>query len=60
MCLILFVGATVSGATHDKKIAYGQYLNVLSNAIVKIILLHETGYQGFYPHWNKVLKKAKN
>lgn len=59
MCLILFVGATVSGATHDKKIADQQYLNVLSNAIVKIILLQDTGYQGFAPTGTNIIQALK-
>jgi len=49
LCMILFVGATVKGSTHDKKIADLQYLNVLNEIKAKIILLQDTGYQGFAP-----------
>lgn len=59
LCLILFVGATVSGATHDKKIADQQYLDVLGNAVAKIILLQDTGYQGFAPNGIRVIQPTK-
>lgn len=59
MCLILFVGATVSGATHDKKIAEQQYLHALSNAKAKIILWQDTGYQGFAPNGVKIIQPQK-
>ena len=49
MCLVLFMGATVFGSTHDKKIADQQYLKALTEVMTKIILLQDTGYQGFAP-----------
>jgi len=59
ICLILFVGATVSGSTHDKKIADLQYLDVLAGAVAKIILLQDTGYQGFAPDGIRIVQPLK-
>ncbi len=59
LCLILFVGTTVSGATHDKKIADEQYLGVLGKAMAKIILLQDTGYQGFAPDGIRIIQPKK-
>jgi len=47
ICLILFVGATVCGATHDKKIADQQYRDVIGKAKANVTLWQDTGYQGF-------------
>ena len=46
---ILFMGATVSGSTHDKKIADQQYYAALESAKAIITLFQDTGYQGFAP-----------
>jgi hypothetical protein len=46
LCMILFVGNTVSGATHDKKIAETQYSNALSKTKATLTLLQDAGYQG--------------
>jgi len=57
-CVILFVGATVSGKTHDKKIADTQY-GFPSGAE----LWQDTGYQGYNPAGVKIVqpvKKPKN
>jgi hypothetical protein len=48
-CLIVFVGATVGGAVHDKKLAELQYLSVLNNTKSTLSLWQDTGYQGVAP-----------
>jgi hypothetical protein len=58
-CLILFVGATVSGAVHDKKIAEQQYSAVLTNAKAKITLWQDSGYQGFAPQGVTIIQPQK-
>ncbi len=58
-CLILFVGATLSGATHDKKIAERQYAGVLGNAKAKITLWQDSGYQGFQPAGVTIVQPQK-
>src|SRR3954464_2638832 len=58
-CLIVFVGATVSGAMHDKKLAEQQYLRVLSNAKAAITLWQDTGYQGFAPAGVTIIQPQK-
>ena len=59
MCLVLFMGATVFGSTHDKKIADQQYLKALTEVMTKIILLQDTGYQGFAPLGITILQPFK-
>jgi hypothetical protein len=58
-CFIVFVGATVSGAMHDKKLAEQQYLSVLSNAKAAITLWQDTGYQGFAPQGVTIIQPQK-
>jgi hypothetical protein len=58
-CFIVFVGATVSGAVHDKKLAEQQYLQVLSNAKAAITLWQDTGYQGFAPQGVTIIQPHK-
>jgi DDE superfamily endonuclease len=59
LCFIVFVGATVSGAVHDKKMAEQQYLPVLSDAKAKITLWQDTGYQGFAPEGVTIIQPQK-
>ena len=59
-CFIVFVGATVSGAVHDKKVAEQQYLSVLSTAKATITLWQDTGYQGFAPPGVTIIQPQKN
>jgi len=58
-CYILFVGATVNGSTHDKKIADNQYGKALSESIAKIILYQDTGFQGFTPKGVEIIQPFK-
>jgi DDE superfamily endonuclease len=58
-CFIVFVGATLSGAVHDKKMAEQQYLQVLSNAKAAISLWQDTGYQGFAPQGVTIIQPQK-
>ena len=58
-CFIVFVGATVSGAVHDKRMAEQQYLQVLSNAKAAITLWQDTGYQGFAPQGVTIIQPQK-
>jgi DDE superfamily endonuclease len=58
-CLIVFVGATLSGAMHDKKVAEQQYLQVLSNAKATLTLWQDTGYQGFAPQDVTIIQPQK-
>ena len=58
-CLIVFVGTTVSGAVHDKKLAEQQYLRVLSKAKAAISLWQDTGYQGFAPAGVSIIQPQK-
>jgi hypothetical protein len=53
-CLILFVSETVSGKTHDKKIADTQY-----TFTSPCILYQDTGYQGYKPDGVLVLQPVK-
>ena len=59
LCFVLFVSATVSGATHDKKIADQHYLNAFNMAKATIILLQDTGYQGFLPNGVTIIQPKK-
>ena len=59
LCFIVFVGATVSGAVHDKKLAEQQYLQVLSNAKAALTLWQDTGYQGFAPQGVTIIQPQK-
>lgn len=59
MLLILFVGTTVSGATHDKTIADEQYRNGLANAKANITLWQDTGYQSFAPDGVRIIQPQK-
>jgi DDE superfamily endonuclease len=58
-CLIVFVGATVNGAMHDKKLAEQQYLRGLSHAKAAISLWQHTGYQGFAPQGVTIIQPQK-
>ena len=58
-CFIVFVGATVSGAVHDKKIAEQQYSDVLKNAKATITLWQDSGYQGFAPEGVHIIQPHK-
>ena len=58
-CLIVFVGAILSGAVHDKKVAEQQYLRVLSNAKATITVWQDTGYKGFAPQGGTILQPHK-
>lgn len=59
LCFIVFVGATVSGAVHDKKIAEQQYADVLARAKAKITLWQDSGYQGFAPAGVSIVQPQK-
>jgi hypothetical protein len=58
-CLIVFVGATLSGTVHDKKMAEQQYVKVLSHARAAISLWQDTGYQGFAPQGVTIIQPQK-
>jgi hypothetical protein len=58
-CFIVFVGATLSGAIHDKKLAEQQYLSVLNNAKATLTLWQDTGYQGFAPQGVTIIQPQK-
>ncbi|MGJ1014505.1 transposase family protein [Bacteroides salyersiae] len=53
-CLILFVSQTVSGKTHDKKMADTMY-----SFPVPCILYQDTGYQGYEPEKATVIQPVK-
>lgn len=53
-CLILFVSPTVSGKTHDKKMADTMY-----SFPVPCILYQDTGYQGYAPEKVTVIQPVK-
>ncbi|NDV97524.1 hypothetical protein D0T84_21905 [Dysgonomonas sp. 521] len=53
-CLILFVSQTVSGKTHDKKIADTMY-----SFSVPCILYQDTGYQGYMPEKVTIIQPVK-
>jgi hypothetical protein len=59
LCVIMFVGNTVSGATHDKKIAEQQYSNALSKTKATVTLLQDTGYQGLALNGVKIIQPKK-
>lgn len=48
-CIILFVSVTMSGKTHDKKIADTCYINAFESIKKQFILWQDLGYQGFAP-----------
>ena len=58
-CYILFVGATVNGSTHDKKMADNQYEKVLSESKAKISLYQDNGFQGFTPKGVGIIQPFK-
>ena len=53
-CLILFVSQTVSGKTHDKKMADTMY-----SFPVPCVLYQDTGYQGYAPEKTTVIQPIK-
>ncbi|MEG2453210.1 MAG: transposase family protein [Clostridium sp.] len=53
-CLILFVSQTVSGKTHDKKMADTMY-----SFPVPCILYQDTGYQGYAPEGVTIIQPTK-
>lgn len=53
-CLILFVSPTVSGKTHDKKMADTMY-----SFPIPCILYQDTGYQGYAPEKVTVIQSVK-
>lgn len=53
-CLILFVSQTVSGKTHDKKMADTMY-----SFPVPCILYQDTGYQGYAPKEVTIMQPVK-
>jgi len=56
---MLFMGATVSGSTHDKKIADKKYYTVLESVKAIIKLFQDSGYQGFFPKGVRIKQGTK-
>jgi hypothetical protein len=57
--VILFVSASVSGATHDKKIADEYYAKAFEGLKKNVRLWQDTGYQGFAPKNVKIVQPIK-
>ena len=53
-CLVIFVSQTVSGKTHDKKMAGTMY-----SFPVSCTLYQDTGYQGYEPEGVEIIQPVK-
>jgi hypothetical protein len=58
-CIVIFLGATVTGNVHDKPLADEQYSGALAKAGDIIRLFQDTGYQGFAPEGVKITQPQK-
>ena len=59
LCLVLYVSVSLSGATHDKKIADQCYANAFESLDYVTTLWQDTGYQGFAPKNVTIVQPTK-